>query len=486
MSTKSSYVYLAIAFLLMVVSNWAYTIPLAAWLYPVFLMRFMRTEKMGRSLLGGGLCCVAAGVLMCGWALSNEMLFSPSFRIMSGVAAGLLAFLPFAADRLVTRRIPAFASTLVFPMAFTTMELLMSFDGYRSTWGSLAYTQYGNLPLVQVVSLTGIWGVTFLMAWFASAINWAWQKGVHHPRVKRGLLLYAGVLGAVLLAGGARLALCPADGETTRVAAITKPKVYHALFPLSETRQSLCADSLSEQAYFLDTTRKAAAQGARIILWQEMGVFIRSEDEVAFIRNVQQVAREEKVYVAMTLCSFPEDYPASPWVNKMVLLDPTGGVLGEYIKARPSVLEPIEPGDGQIPVRETPYGKIAAVICCDATFPGLIRQAGRAGAGLLLVPGLVWDGVDPLYTRMNTFRAIENGFSFVQATGGGLSMAVDHQGRVWSAMDYGRTAPEIMTADIPIRHVETPYRQIGDLFGWLCVAGFIISVMFAVFRPSPR
>ena len=482
---KISYLYLGTAFLLMLVSNWTHTIPLAAWLHPVFLMRFMRLQKLALGLLLGVAASITAGIIMMWWALSNEMFFPSSVRMLSGAAAGFLVFLPFAIDRLVAHRIGGFASTLFFPMAYTAMELAMSFDQYRSTWGSLAYTQYGNLPLLQMVSVTGIWGVTFLVAWFASVVNWAWSRGVGAPGVKRGLLLYGSVLAIVLLAGGARLTFFPPQGETTRVATITKPKKFHSLFPLNEARESLCVDSDREQAYFIEKTREAARRGARIILWQEFAVFIFREDEPSFLQKIQKVAREAGIYLGATVCSFPENYPESPWVNKLILLGPSGDILREYLKAKPSMLEPIKPGDGRIPILDTPYGKIAGVICCDVTFPGLIRRAGKAKTGFLLVPALVWEGVDPFYTHMNTFRAMENGFSFLQATGEGLSMAVDHQGRVLGAMDYRRTTPKIMIADIPIRHVNTLYVKIGDLFGWLCVAGLIISVIFAVFRPSP-
>ena len=380
---KISYLYLGIAFLLMLVSNWAFTISVAAWLYPVFLIRFMRLQKATWGLSLGAAASITAGIIMMWWALSNEMLFPSSVRMLSGAAAGFLVFLPFAIDRLMDRRIGGFASTLFFPMAYTAMELAMSFDRYRSTWGSLAYTQYGNLPLLQIVSATGIWGVTFLVAWFASVVNWAWSRGVGAPGVKRGLLLYASVLVIVLLAGGARLAFFPPHGETTRVATITKSKEFHSLFPLSESRESLCVNSDKEQAYFIEKTREAARRGARIILWQEVGVFIFGvfiyrEDEPAFLRKIQKVAREAGIYLGATVCSFPENYPKSPWVNKLILLGPSGDTLREYLKARPSMLEPIKQGDGRIPIVDTPYGKIAGVICCDATFPGLIRRAGRA------------------------------------------------------------------------------------------------------------
>lgn len=48
--------------------------------------------------------------------------------------------------------------------------------GLRS-WGSIAYTQYGNLPLSQITTVTGLFGLTFIIAWFASALEYA----VSHP-----------------------------------------------------------------------------------------------------------------------------------------------------------------------------------------------------------------------------------------------------------------------------------------------------------------
>ena len=49
-----------------------------------------------------------------------------------------------------------------------------------------AYTQYGNLPLLQLLSVTGLWGIDFLMSWLASVVNWAWERGFAWPRVRGG------------------------------------------------------------------------------------------------------------------------------------------------------------------------------------------------------------------------------------------------------------------------------------------------------------
>ena len=88
-----------------------------------------------------------------------------------------LTMLPYLADRLITPRLGGFVATLVFPLAFTMFEYLSSF-GPSGTINSIANTQYGNLPLLQVVSVTGIWGLTFLITWFAAVVNWAWEQAL--------------------------------------------------------------------------------------------------------------------------------------------------------------------------------------------------------------------------------------------------------------------------------------------------------------------
>ena len=92
-----------------------------------------------------------------------------------------------------------------------------------------------------------------------------------------------------------------------------------------------------------------------------------------------------------------------------------------------------------MPIVESPYGRLAGVICFDADYPGTMRQAGQAGADLMFVPGDDWQAVDPYHTQVATFRAIENGFSEVREASKGLSMAVDYEGRVLSASDYFST-----------------------------------------------
>ena len=143
-------------------------------------------------------------------------------------------------------------------------------------------------------------------------------------------------------------------------------------------------------------------------------------------------------------------------------------------------------GDGKVPTVESPYGRLANVICFDADFPATMRQAGQAGADLLLVPSDDWQAIDPSHTQVATFRAIENGFSEVRQASKGLSMTVDYEGRVLSASNYFSTDHQVMVAYVPMHGVRTIYATIGDLFAWLCIIGLVALTGLAIIQSRRR
>ena len=80
-----------------------------------------------------------------------------------------------------------------------------------------------------------------------------------------------------------------------------------------------------------------------------------------------------------------------------------------------------------------------------------------------------------------TFRAIENGYSMVKATGNGVSMIADYQGRVMGQQDHG-DGGGVMVATVPTHGVVTIYSRIGDSFAYLCAAGLIGLAGWALLR----
>ena len=74
----------------------------------------------------------------------------------------------------------------------------------------------------QLVSITGIFGISFLITCFASVVNWAWEHEFSLLKIWKGISLYLGIFIFILLLGGAYLTFLPADSDTVRAAAITR------------------------------------------------------------------------------------------------------------------------------------------------------------------------------------------------------------------------------------------------------------------------
>ena len=169
---RHSYVWLGIAIAFLPFATGRWIIPIAAWLGPMFMLRFIRSQMPVKGLLIGYAVMVA--VFSFAW---NGMVPVPTPIFYAiGSLFGVYLVLPYALDRFLAPRFNGLLATLVFPVAWVTVDFLnASFNPYGH-WALLAYTQHGNLPLLQLLSITGIWGVTFIVVWFASIANWLWGR----------------------------------------------------------------------------------------------------------------------------------------------------------------------------------------------------------------------------------------------------------------------------------------------------------------------
>jgi apolipoprotein N-acyltransferase len=464
-------------------------LPVAAWLGPVFLLRFMRLTRpsLGLPLLGLVLFG-AAGIANRGVLPLSAL---PYFAVMAAGAA--LSTLPYLTDRGLSSSSAGFLFTLAFPVTWVTVEFLTGRIALKATWGAAAYTQYGDLPLMQLASVTGIWGISFLIAWFGSVVNWAWDRNLEGVAVRAGLLGYAGVLSLVMLGGAARLALAPSDLKSVRVAVISWPSETVDAEQMMRVIHSPASDGLREgfrqgsarlQEWFVDNTRREARAGARIAVWPETNLLVLQQDETAFLQRAQALARDEGIYLLMGMGTVHLG-ESRPLENKAVLIDPWGQIAFSYRKSRPAPggeADAMVPGDGRLPVCATSYGRVSAAICYDMDFPSLLRQAGQAGAELLLVPANDWALIKHLHFRMAVFRAVENGVSMVRATSSGVSGVVDPWGRTVALSDHFSPGVRVLIAQVPVAHAPTLYARVGNLFAWCCIVSLVIMAAWTILR----
>ncbi|MBN9096856.1 MAG: hypothetical protein J0I49_01870 [Pseudonocardia sp.] len=420
---RLGYLWLVVAAGLFLFVGGRWNIAWAAWLAPLLLLRFVHGRRAVPGLL---LAWLARAVVFA--VLLPPILYPPgtapggAVPYVVAVLVGGLATVPYVADRLIAPRLRGVAATLVFPAALTGLEYLGSLGPFGAIT-STAYTQYGYLPLMQLASVTGIWGITFVVAWFASVLAWVWRHGFAWPAARTPVLVSVVVVSVILLGGGARLALAPPDAPTVRVAGISASRAaaaaLHQQLPAA-TLSALAAGTASPadraraRAAFatlddglLTDSAEQARGGARIVVWPETsptGAAVLQEDEPALLQRAAAVARQGNTYLDLGLAVFLTGPVAGPFArDEAVLIDPTGRVVWTYQKTHPTPADQgvFVVGDGKVPVTDSPYGRLANVICFDMDYSGMIRQAGQSRADVMLAPADDWPAIDPSHTYVS-------------------------------------------------------------------------------------
>lgn len=488
--TAGPWIALPVAFALLCVANGRWYVAPAAWIAPVLLLVFVQSQPPRRGL---ALAFLAQAAAFCvnWWG----MIPVPGvWYYVVAVTYAAVYFVPFVAHRLVAPRLAGLASSLVFPLSWVGIEILFQrFATPYGSWGSLAYTQTGFLPLLQLASVTGLGGVHFLMTWCAAVAALAWRHRAALSRVRAEVATCTAVVLAALAWGHARLASAPQDADTLAVSGITVSSRLTAEFQQqmrAAGRSGSAVDSLAEALLaaadrvngdLLARTESEARARPDLIVWSEHAARVTRQTEPSLVGQAQSIARSSGVRLILGIGLWdPASRPA--FENKAVLLDETGAVVGTYFKARPIVGQEagiLGAGSESLATIDTARGRFATAICHDLDFPQLMREAGAGNVDVILAPSSDWAAITPFHALMAIPRAIENGAPLVRPAADGLSLVVDPLGRVVaSQLDLGGDG-NVLRARLPLYRLRTLYPRIGDAFAWACLIALAAMLLAA-------
>lgn len=78
-------------------------------------------------------------------------------------------------------------SYYAFPASVAIAEFFID-NSFISVMTSLSVSQFWNLGLMQVASVTGVVGVSFIVTLFASIVNYIWEEGINRKTVMNAVV----------------------------------------------------------------------------------------------------------------------------------------------------------------------------------------------------------------------------------------------------------------------------------------------------------
>lgn len=341
-----------------------------------------------------------------------------------------------------------------------------------------AYTQFQNLYLLQIVTITGIYGITFIMYWTAAMVIWIWNNRSNQKVLRKYVTVFALVIGLIFIYGIVMYHFVGNPKESARIAGVTVP-VSHLLNDDEDVYATFYTDTFTDEnvtntqdklasvtdELFIKTKQEAEA-GAKIVFWSELNGAALKQDEAALLQRASTTAKEEGIYLIVSLLvKTPYE---SLKENKTVAFNPQGEQVAEYFKYGRSIGELCQKGDGELQSFDTEYGKLATFICSDMAFASKIQQAGKSNVDILLVPASDWREMTLLATKTAVVRAVENGSNTIRHTNKGMSIVADNRGNILAQTNYFQSDTKTLAAQVITNGRFTLYSHVGNIFVYLC------------------
>jgi apolipoprotein N-acyltransferase len=438
------------------------------WVAPVPVLLFALHARAGATAL------VAGGAMILGltnlWsyllgALSVPWPIVARIYLIEGVVFALAVLL----FRALAMRGRYSSALLAFPALLVSFEWFLNLASPHGTGGSLAYTQLAFLPFLQLASITGPWGMSFLLLAFPAALVLASYLRDAAPRRGYGMLGAAvAVIAAVLVFGTLRLLSPPPAGSLVKVGLVASDGPNEGV-----AEQGAAADRLF--AEYALRVAQLARQGASVVVLPEKTAVVVDPDTARIDQQFQALADENQVRVVLGVVRVSP--PGAGHAGKLRYNEARVYTPGERVASydKQHMLPPFEsdltPGSTLTLVRSSAGpGTWGVAICKDMDFTQLSRRYGEAGAGLLLVPGWDFFADSIAHGHMAIMRGVESGFGVVRAAKGGTLYVSDNRGRIMAEIRSDAVPFTALLASVPETHDRTLFLSLGDWFAWVAAA----------------
>jgi len=416
--------------------------------------------------------------------------------ILNAALVAYLALFPAVFAVVMGRGLVAFGARALVaaPLVWVATELGRAHILTGFPWVLLGYSQAEVLPIAQLASLFGVYGVSALVAaTSAAAAHWV----VAPPGGDR--LRLAATVAFLVLIVGVWGSLRVSDAEWTRAGDPVRVGLIQGNVDQAEKWDPARGAAIFQN--YLAMTRQAIDRGAGLVLWPESSTpfyFGEARDRAAS-DLLRALAKRTQVPLLFGSDQIDDGVPTRYYNSAFLLREDgsTGGVyrkmhlvpFGEYVPfkrllffASPLVEAVSDFSAGEEPVLLPVGGHlISTAICYEIVYPNLVRQFVLGGSELLTtITNDAWFGTTSApyqHFAQASMRAIEGGRYLVRSANTGISGIVDPYGRI-----LARTAidePAVLVGDARYLQTTTLYTRVGDVVAYASVVATVALVVLS-------
>jgi apolipoprotein N-acyltransferase len=413
----------------------------------------------------------------------------------ASLLVGYLALFPALFAAFLARAVRTFgAPGILFAAPFwmaTELGRQYVWDGFP--WALLGYSQVSVLPIAQLASVLGVYGLSGLLALSSAAVAFALMSRQSTRWVP--VAITAAIVAGIAIWGSTRIrkAALLSAGETVRVG------VLQGNIAQEDKWNPALADAITER--YISMTRQALAQGATFIMWPESSTPFYFERDLVRGAAIRRLAKEgnatlligsDQVEPMKAVPGDPNPRPKERYYNAAFLVEPDGTIgpvyrkihlvpFGEYVPAKrifffvgpivDALSDTFEAGTEAVLL---PIGshRVSTAICYEVIYGSLIRQFVVEGSELLTTitndAWYGWSSAAYQHWDQAALRAIEGGRYLARAANTGISGFVDPYGRVMAKSELFEQ--NLLVENVRFLRGRTIYSRIGDLVAWLSLA----------------
>lgn len=373
---KYPYFWLILGLILTLFSYGIFNTGICAWIFAIPLIRFInnRTKWSSIFLMLAGMI-VVANIAFFRLVLDDFHIMNQVFCSLNGIRMWFPFFVYFLCRCFGARKIIAYYA---LPAAVAVAEFFID-NPFISVMTSLSVSQFWNLGLMQVASVTGVVGVSFIVTLFACIVNYIWEEGLRKDTVIN-VIAYGLVVVTITSIGMMNIEKITTTDQTVRVATSVEnfnlltgdPSILNQYDGSDEEKMFQAnIDIITERA------RQAVQNESTLLVFPEDAFICPEAACEAFIGQVEGIAKDNGINILLPVLRLPEE-EGGKTKNTLNFISSRGELLNTYLKNHlvPVVEEPeTERGDGKTPTVEV--DGVVYTYYCFYDWNGLSSRVGK-------------------------------------------------------------------------------------------------------------